>query len=123
VLITLGVYWIADVYAQLLAGPMVNRRLPTWPDVRTMLATTWPMVSASYSPLLLVVLAWLLGASAYTAATVGLVEAILVLTIYAWSAGRAARLRGAQLFAVTSVAALLGVLMIVLKNVVLIHLH
>jgi hypothetical protein len=40
-----------------------------------------------------------------------------------WSAGRTARLRGRQLFLITSTAATLGLLMITLKDVVLIHLH
>jgi hypothetical protein len=49
--------------------------------------------------------------------------AIVLLAIHGWSAGRAAQLRGRQLVAATSVAALLGLVMIVLKDVVLIHLH
>jgi hypothetical protein len=40
-----------------------------------------------------------------------------------WLAGRSARLRGPQLVAATSVAALLGIAMILLKNLVLLHLH
>ena len=48
---------------------------------------------------------------------------LVLLMIYAWSAGRAAHLRGRQLFAITSIAAALGLLMILLKDVVLIHLH
>jgi len=43
--------------------------------------------------------------------------------IYAWSAGRAAQLRGRQLLIITAVAAALGLVMIILKDVVLIHLH
>lgn len=123
VLITLGVYWIADVYSQLMAAQMEHKRLPTWPDVYRTLAITWPIVGASFSPLLVLILAWLLGASSSAAATAGLVTAIVMLTIYAWSACRAAGLRGTQRLAVTFIAALLGLLMIVLKNVVLIHLH
>jgi hypothetical protein len=49
--------------------------------------------------------------------------AIVLLTIHGWSAGRASQLRGRQLFAATSIAALLGLVMIALKDVVLIHLH
>jgi len=43
--------------------------------------------------------------------------------IYAWLAGRAAHLHGRQLLVITSIAAALGLLMIILKDVVLIHLH
>jgi hypothetical protein len=69
------------------------------------------------------VLARLLGASPSGAANAGLGTAVVLLVIYAWSAGRAARLRGRQLLIITSVAAALGLLMVVLKDVVLTHLH
>jgi predicted membrane protein len=53
----------------------------------------------------------------------GLAVAVVLLTIHGWSASRAARLSGWQLLLSTSVAAGLGIVMIVLKDVVLIHLH
>ena len=81
------------------------------------------MVSASYLPLLAVVLAGLAGASALAAANVGLTVAIVLLTIHGWLAGRSAQLRGVQLLFATSVAAALGLVMILLKDLVLIHLH
>jgi hypothetical protein len=40
-----------------------------------------------------------------------------------WLAGRAAQLRGWQLFFATSIAGALGLVMIALKDLVLIHLH
>ncbi|HEY6425257.1 MAG TPA: hypothetical protein VIY28_18855 [Pseudonocardiaceae bacterium] len=123
ILVTLLVYWLAEEYAELLGEQLEGGRLPTWADVRTALVATWPMVSASYIPLLSLVLAHLLGASPPAAANVALVTAIVLLTIYAWSAGRAAHLRGRQLLVITSIAAGLGLLMILLKDVVLIHLH
>jgi hypothetical protein len=123
IVVTLLVYWVAEEYAELLGEHLAGGRLPTWPDVRAALAASWPMVSASYVPLLSLVLARLIGASPSAAANVGLVVAVVLLMIYAWSAGRAAQLRGRQLFFITSIAALLGVLMITLKDVVLIHLH
>jgi hypothetical protein len=123
ILVTLLVYWLAEEYAELLGEQLEGGHLPTWADVRTALATTWPMVSASYLPLLALVLAHLLGASSPAAANVGLVAAIVLLMIYAWSAGRAARLKGRHLLVITSVAGALGLLMIILKDVVLIHLH
>jgi len=49
--------------------------------------------------------------------------AIVLLTIHGWLAGRAARLRGWKLAGVTSVATGLGLVMILLKDLVLIHLH
>jgi hypothetical protein len=123
VVVTLLVYWVAEEYAAVLGEQAEGGRLPTWTSIRMMLAGTWPLVSASYAPLLALVLARLAGASALTAANVGLGAAIVLLTIHGWSASRAARLRGPRLLLSTSVAAGLGIVMIVLKDLVLIHLH
>jgi hypothetical protein len=81
------------------------------------------MVSASYLPLLGLVLARVAGVSGFAAANVGLVTAVVVLTVHAWAAGRSAQLRGRQLLFATSIAAGLGLAMIVLKDVVLTHVH
>jgi hypothetical protein len=123
VVVTLLVYWVAEEYAEVLGEQAEDGHLPTWASIRGMLASTWPMVSASYVPLLGLVLARLAGASALTAANVGLGLAVALLTVHGWSAGRAAQLRGSQLLLATSVAAGLGVVMILLKDLVLIHLH
>lgn len=123
IVVTLLVYWLAEEYAELLGEQLEGGRLPTWADIRAALAATWPMVSASCIPLLSLVLARLLGASPPDAANAGLVTAIVLLMIYAWSAGRAAQLRGRQLLIITAVAAALGLVMIILKDVVLVHLH
>jgi hypothetical protein len=123
VVVTLLVYWVAEEYAEVLGEQAEGGRLPTWASIRGMLTSTWPMVSSSYAPLLALVVARLAGASALTAANIGLGLAIVLLTIHGWSAGRAAQLRGRQLLLATSVAAALGVVMILLKDIVLIHLH
>ena len=81
------------------------------------------MVAASYVPLLTLLAARLAGASRLTAANAGLAAALLLLVYHGWSAGRAAHLAGRALLGATSVAVALGVVMIVLKDLVLIHLH
>ena len=123
VVITLLVYWLAEEYAELLGEQAAGGRLPSRGYVRAALAATWPMVSASYLPLLVLVLARLAGASAAAAANFGLVAALVLLTTHGWLAARAARLHGWQLLFAVSVAAALGLLMIVLKDLVLVHLH
>jgi hypothetical protein len=123
VVVTLLVYWLAEEYAELLGEQAEAGRLPSRASIRGALAVTWPMVSASFAPLLALLLARLAGASALAAANIGLAAAIVLLTIHGWSAGRAAQLRGWQLFSATSVAAALGLLMIALKDLVLLHLH
>src|SRR5438477_4931139 len=123
VVVTLLVYWLAEEYAELLGEQVQDGRLPGREYIRGALAATWPMVSASYAPLLALVIARLAGASALAAANAGLAVAIVLLTIHGWLAGRSAQLRGWQLLAATSVAAALGLVMILLKDLVLIHLH
>jgi hypothetical protein len=121
--VTLLVYWLAEEYAEVLGEQVEGGRLPGRAYIRGALAATWPMVSASFAPLVVLVLARLAGASALTAANVGLIATLVLLTFHGWRAGRAAQLRSWHLFFATSVAAALGVVMILLKDLVLIHLH
>ena len=123
VVITLLVYWLAEEYAELLGEQATGGKLPSRAYVREALAATWPMVSASFLPLLAVVLARLAGASAYAAANIGLAAAILLLTVHGWLAARAAKLHGWRLLFTVSVAVALGLVMVLLKDLVLIHLH
>jgi hypothetical protein len=123
VVVTLLVYWLAEQYAELLGELAVGGRLPSPAYIRGALVSTWPMVTASYAPLLAVVLARLAGAATITAANVGLAVAIVLLTIHGWLAGRAAHFHGWKLLVATSIAAGLGLVMILLKDLVLTHLH
>jgi hypothetical protein len=85
---TLVVYWIAEQYAEILGEHTTGGQLPSLAYIRGTLAATWPMVSASFAPLLAVVLTALAGASALTAANVGLVVAMVLLTIHGWLGAR-----------------------------------
>jgi hypothetical protein len=123
VVVTLLVYWLAEEYAEVVGEQVEGGRLPSRASVGEALAATWPMVSASYLPLLALVLAHLAGASDLTAANVGLAAAIVLLTVHGWLAARAAQLRGGPLFFATGIAAGLGLVMILLKDLVLVHLH
>jgi hypothetical protein len=123
VVVTLLVYWIAEEYAEVLGEQAAGGQLPSRASIQGALVSTWPMVTASYLPLLAVVLAHLAGASDLTAANAGLVVAIVLLTVHGWQAGRAARLQRGALLVATAIAAGLGLVMILLKDLVLIHLH
>jgi hypothetical protein len=123
VVVTLLVYWLAEEYAEVLGEQVQGSRLPSRASIGGALAATWPMVTASYAPLLALLLAKLAGASDLTAANVGLIAAIVLLTVHGCLAGRAAQLRSWPLFLATSIAAALGLVMIALKDLVLIHLH
>ena len=121
VVVTLLVYWIAEEYAEVVGEQVEGGRLPSRASVRRALTVTWPMVSASYAPLLALVLARLAGASDLTAANVGLVVAVILLTVHGWLAARAAQLHGWPLAFATSTAAALGIVMILLKDLILTH--
>jgi hypothetical protein len=123
VVVTLLVYWLAEQYAEVLGERARDGRLPGWSSIRAALASTSPMISASILPLLALVLVRVAGASTLTAANVGLVVAAVLLTIHGWGAARAAHLHGWPLFLATSTAMGLGVVMVLLKDLVLIHLH
>jgi hypothetical protein len=122
VLVTLLVYWVAEQYSDLL-GDLHGGHLPSWRSVGSALRGSWGMVSASFFPLGALLFAELLGASTTIAANVGLAMAVLLLMVYAWQAGHAARLTGWRLTIVTSLAAVLGLLMVVLKDVVILSMH
>ena len=122
VLVTLVVYWVAEQYAELLGEHTHAGRLPSMRVVRSSLAAAWPMVSASFIPLVSLAAARLLGASAPGAADVALAVTLAVLLTHGHAAGRAAGLHGGRLIVVTATAGLLGVVMVVLK-VVLQHHH
>ena len=119
---TLVVYWLAEEYAELLGEQVEGGVVPSWTYIRDELTATWPMVSAAFLPML-VLLARVAGASALVAANAGLVTVVVLLVVHSWAAGRSAQLRGRRLLFATSIAAGLGLAMILLNDLVLIHLH
>ena len=123
ILITLLVYWVAEVYSHLLGGQLEGGHLPSLHHIRLELTATWTMVSASFLPLIVLLMTRAAGTTAPTAANAGLISAVVLLVFYGWSAGRAAGLRGGRLLFVAAIAAALGLLMIALKNLVLVHMH
>ena len=121
VFVTLLVYWLAEEYAELLEHAS-SGHLPTWRRTRSMLLAKWPMVSASYVPLIVLVVARLLGTTTSTAALFALIGTVMLLMVSAWRAGRSAGLTGVPLGGMTVVAGLLGLGMIGLK-IGITHLH
>jgi hypothetical protein len=115
VLITLLVYWLAEQYAELLGQHTHAGRLPSVGQVGASLADAWPMVSASFLPLVSLLVARLCGASSFGAAEIALVITIALLGFHGQAAGRAAGVRGFRLVMVTATAVLLGTVLVVLK--------
>jgi hypothetical protein len=116
VLVTLVVYWLAETYAHLMAAQHVYGRPIGWSRARHDLRISWPLVSASFIPLIAVVVAALVGASVSTAQTVGLICATLLLFSAGWVAGRRRGLTGPRLLLAAVIAAGFGLALIALKT-------
>lgn len=123
VVVTLIVYWLAEEYAELLGEQIEAGRLPSMRRIGGALADTWPMVTASFLPLLAAVIARLSGATTLTSANVGLAVVVLLLGVHSRAAGKAARLTGWRLAGATATGVGLGLAMVLLKNLALSHLH
>jgi hypothetical protein len=121
VLVTLIVYWLAEQYAEVLGEHTEAGRLPSLSLIGSSLAATWPMVSASFVPLVALLVVRLLGASPSVAANTALGVTIAMLLIQGYVAGKAAGLTGVRLVAVTAAAGLLGVAMVGLKVLIQHH--
>src|SRR6059058_321963 len=61
VLVTLVIYWSAERYARLVATRIHDGRRPTWRQMRRELTHGWQMVSASGIPLVVLLVAGLVG--------------------------------------------------------------
>jgi hypothetical protein len=114
VLVTVLVYWVAEQYAAVLAARLrgvATTREHVWASLRE----GWPMVQASYAPLLVLLVAWLLGASRTAAVLSALIFTTALLFGLGWLAGRRSGLTGLGLLASATVGGGLGLVMIVLK--------
>ncbi len=117
VVVTLLVYWLAEQYAELLGSHTHDGRLPSAGHIRSSLAETWPMVTASFLPVASIGVAVLFGASSPDAAQAALIVSVVLLIMHGYTVGRAAGLRSKRLVIVTVIAGLLGVAMVILKSV------
>ncbi len=121
VIVTLVVYWLAEEYAEVGEHASAGR-LPSRAQIQAALAEKWPMVTASYVPLAMLLGARVLGATPMHAAYFALGVTVVLLTYYGWSAGRTSGLHGRPLFLMTAAAGSLGLVMIGLKLLIN-HLH
>ena len=107
-LVTLVVYWVAEQYADLLGEHTHQGRLPKAAQIRASFSASFPMVSASFLPLLSLLAARLLGASALGAAEVALAVAVTLLIYHGYMAARTAGLAGVRLVAATGHGGFIG---------------
>lgn len=116
VLVALVVYWAAETYAHALARRAVTRRPLTRAELGAVMTGGWPLVSASFLPLATLVVADLLGAATRTAVNAALLVTTALLLLVGFRAARASGLRGGRLVGATALSGLLGLAMILLKN-------
>src|SRR3954451_17743603 len=116
VLVTLVIYWSAERYARLVAARIHDRRRPTWRQMRRELTHGGQMVSASGIPLVVLLVAGLVGTEVYGAVIAALVASTLLLGLAGWEIGRDGRLSTRERWVSACVAALFGVAMVLLKT-------
>jgi hypothetical protein len=114
VLVTLVVYWLAESYAHVMAL-MHARAAGTMALAVRELRSGWPLVSASFIPLLAVVTSAVLGQQVRTAQTVGMICSTVLLFGSGWIAGRSSGLTGIRRLLAALIAAGFGLALIGLK--------
>lgn len=115
VLVTLCVYWAAERYALIVAERIHEGHRPSWRIVWRRMTGGWELVTASVLPLLVLVLARVLGAELRTAVLCGLTCSTVVLCGAGWHVGRGGRLTTAERLISSAIAGFFGVGLILLK--------
>jgi hypothetical protein len=115
VLVTLLVYWSAERYSRLIAARIHEGHRPAWREVRVQLTTGWEIVTASFLPLAVLLLLSLVGVGVDRAALAALACTTVLLFLTGWKIGRHGQLGTAARVTSASVAALFGVVLILLK--------
>jgi hypothetical protein len=112
--ITLLIYWLAERWSQLIAGHLSGEPF-SWSYTRQVFVAGWPMVQASYGPLIVLIVSDWIGASAEVAVDLALLWTIVTLFVLGFMVGRKAKLGfGGQALSAFFVGAL-GALLIGLK--------
>ncbi|MEU8240250.1 hypothetical protein AB0C07_18545 [Actinoplanes missouriensis] len=114
--VTLTIYWAAERYARIVAERIHEGHRPTWHTVRRQLTTGWEIVTASALPLLVLVVARLVGTRLITAEILSLACTTLLLCVGGWRMGTGGRLTPLERLVSTLVAGMFGVAMVVLKT-------
>ncbi len=115
VFFTLLVYWLAERWSELI-GEHLQGEPFDWGHTRRVFVRGWPLVQASYGPLLALVVARLFGASVEVAVDLALLWTILTLVGLGTLAGLRARLSPAGVVGSAVFNGLLGLLLIFLKS-------
>jgi hypothetical protein len=116
VFITVLVYWAAESYADVLGEQIAEERRSTWSRARELLRQGWPLVEASYVPLVVLLIARMVGASSTVAITAGLVTNALLLVALGWIASMQTERSLPRRMLAAALAGAFGVIMIAIKT-------
>jgi hypothetical protein len=115
VLVTLVVYWAAETYARVLAGHIFRSSEAISEEIRHHALHHWQMVTASYAPLGVLLVASLFGADASTAVLIALVFTTVMLIVLGWVAATRGEMTGGPRLVAAGLAGVGGLVMIALK--------
>jgi VIT1/CCC1 family predicted Fe2+/Mn2+ transporter len=113
--VTLAVYWAAETYAQVLAILSERPGRLSRAEFGRIARTGFPMIGASFIPLLALLAAWALGADVATSAKFGLLVTTWMLFVIGWLTGRRSGFSGWRQVAATLLPGFLGLVLIMLK--------
>ncbi|WP_229076548.1 hypothetical protein [Actinoplanes sp. DH11] len=114
--VTLTIYWAAERYARIMAERIHEGHRPTWHTVRQQLTTGWEIVTASALPLLVLVVARLVGTRLITAELLSLTCTTVLLCVAGWRMGAAGNFTAWERTLSTVIAGMFGVALVALKT-------
>jgi hypothetical protein len=113
------VFWIAHVYASVLAERYSAARRLTWSEVGAEFAAEWPVAQAFVPPVIVLLLGAIGVLSDGTAETIAIAGGVVAMVLWALAIGRRERMSPSGLVVMALVNAVLGVAIVLLK--VLVH--
>jgi hypothetical protein len=118
VIVTAGVFWLAHVYAEVLALEADERHVPTRREIRAILSKEWPMVQAGILPTLVLLLGPLGVVEDPAVQDAALAVCLVELGLTGIAAARAGGARGGLVVVSGLVSLSLGVAVTALKVIV-----
>lgn len=115
VIVTVVVYWLAESYARYLAERVVHPGHEAAREAVRHALHHWRMVTATFLPLAVLLLASLIGADRSGAVIAALALTALLLAVLGWIAAARARMTHPRRLATAAVAGAIGLVMIALK--------
>jgi hypothetical protein len=118
IIVAVLVYWLTHVYADEVGHGPVKGRAFAKRRLMSTLRRQWALVDASFPPLIVLLVAFALGAGASRALLVADLSAVLLLVGWGVLTARRRGIRGPSLILTGLVAGVLGLVVVVLRAVV-----